>query len=185
MAKKDRDKKRKKKRLKKSQPYIIVEGCTEENYIKVLKILYSKGMACKNVNGGNAKGVIEKARKEIENNPEYTYFIIWFDDDGFYENNLEEKIPKKLISEITIKTAISYPCIEAWLLSHFEKIYENQLDKNCDYFGDELKKKYIPKYKKNDCKLLETYIDDEKIKNAKSNYPKYAGNLDAILDYFL
>lgn len=174
-------KRRSKKQLKKSIPYFIVEGCTEENYIKLLKIMYKKSAEIKNANGGNASGVMSEALKIIKNNPEYTTFIVWFDNDKFYnsDNNVLDTLSKKA------KVIQSYPCIEAWLLAHFEKLQNNQLLNNeCKYFEEKLKN-HIKDYQKNNCTQLKNNIDERKINLSKRNYPKYTGNIEEILNKFI
>lgn len=60
---------RKSRPLRKSKKfyYFIVEGFTEENYLKLLKKIYQKGEKIENCNGGSAKNVLNKARKIIRN----------------------------------------------------------------------------------------------------------------------
>ena len=173
-------KKRSKRRLNKSEPYFIVEGYTEENYIKLLKNIYGKSAEIKNVRGGNAKGVIEKALQIIDQHIEYSDFIVWFDNDGLQESD------EKILSECKKKAKIvqSYPCIESWLLAHFATIYENQINKsNCKCFENQLKN-FIKNYEKNNYEILKNNINKEKINNAIENYPKFTNNLEYILIYF-
>ena len=210
-------KRRSKKQLKKSIPYFIVEGCTEENYIKLLKIMYKKSAEIKNANGGNASGVMSKALKIIKNNLEYTTFIVWFDNDKFKKS--DEDLLNSLSEEA--KVIQSYPCIEAWLLAHFEELQNNQLSKQCKNFEKKLKnnseyttfivwfdndKFYnsdnnvldtlskkatviqsypLKDYQKNNCTQLKNNIDEIKINLSKSNYPKYTGNIEEILNKFI
>ena len=57
--------------------YFIVEGCTEEKYIKLLKILYKKDATIKNCNGGSARNVLNEAKKIItKNKDEYLGYIV-------------------------------------------------------------------------------------------------------------
>ena len=78
-------KNRAKQRLKHSIPYFIVEGCTEENYIAVLKTIFRKSAKINNTNGGNAKGVMQKAKKIIKSKQKYPF------------EKLEDKIKPKYI----------------------------------------------------------------------------------------
>ena len=126
----------------------LKKGCTEENYIKLLKIMYKKSAEIKNANGGNASGVMSEALKIIKNNPEYTTFIVWFDNDKFYnsDNNVLDTLSKKA------KVIQSYP---------------------------------LKDYQKNNCTQLKNNIDEIKINLSKSNYPKYTGNIEEILNKFI
>ena len=172
-------KQRAKKQLKKSIPYFIVEGCTEENYIKLLKNIYNKSAEIKNTNGGNAKGVMIKALKIIKQNGEYSDFIVWFDNDRLLpkDQNVFNQTQKKA------KIVQSYPCIESWILAHFQKINQNQLNQNCNWFENNLKQ-FIQNYTKNSCKILQDNISKQEIQNAIQNYPMYNKNIEYILASF-
>ena len=175
-------KKRSKRKLNKSEPYFIVEGCTEKNYIQLLTSLYKKSAKVQNTKGGNAKGVIEKALQIINKHIEYSDFIVWFDNDGLQNSD------KKILSECKKKAKIvqSYPCIKSWLLAHFKKIDENKIEnRNCKYFENELKNEECMKnYEKNNYKILKNNISEGEIYNAIKNYPKFNNNLEYILIYF-
>ena len=161
-------------RISKKVYCFIVEGCTEENYLNHLKKLYKKSATIKNCKGGNAKGVMEKAKKIIENDL-FSGYLIWFDKDRyFYETdyNLKNSLESKINVE---KIFMSDPCIEKWLLAHFEETNFNQLE--CNFFENRLRdKKYIPNYKKNECILLEKFINKNNIDTAIINYPEI-GNI--------
>ncbi len=151
--------------------YFIVEGCTEENYINLLKRLYKNNSKIKNCKGGNAKGVmidalsILKEKKEI-----YSKFIVWFDNDRFNPKNpSESKLYNDLLKE-KAEIYISEPCIEAWLLSHFETV-QHCKNKECKSCEEKLKT-YISNYEKNNCILLEKYINKNNICDAIKNYPE-------------
>lgn len=58
--------KSRKKRQSKKVHLFIVEGCTEENYIKHLKKLYRKSGKTENCKGGSAKAVMEQTKKLIK-----------------------------------------------------------------------------------------------------------------------
>jgi|WetSurMetagenome_2_1015567.scaffolds.fasta_scaffold66944_1 hypothetical protein len=173
---------RKQRPQKEFQPinYFIVEGCTEENYLNLLKRLYKNNSKVKNCKGGNAKGImidalnILKEKKEI-----YSKFIVWFDNDRFNPKNPEEsKLYNTLLKEKT-EIYISEPCIEAWLLAHFETV-QHCKHKDCKACEEKLKI-YIPNYEKNNCILLEKHINVNNICNAIKNYSKL-GNL--FKEYF-
>jgi hypothetical protein len=156
--------------------YFIVEGYTEENYLNLLKKLYKKSGDIKNCKGGNAKGVMEKAQKLI-NSKEGLYdgFVIWFDGDRYDPKNPEElKLYSRLLKKEKVEIYISEPCIEAWLLAHFETV-QHCKNKECSKCEEKLKT-HIPNYEKNNCTLLENYIKKYNICDAIINYP-------AIKDY--
>ena len=169
------------KKLRDSIPCFVVEGCTEKNYLDVLKSIYSIRIDIKNTEGGNANGVMKKALSIFENNPEYTKFIVWFDNDKFFkkDNNILQKLKSKNVIIVQ-----SYPCIESWLLAHFKQIFDTQLSKNYIDFEKELKDKYIKDYHKNNCNQLKEYIKIEVIDEAKNNYPKYIDNIEFIFEVF-
>jgi len=165
---------RKKAPKRKSQPkqyFFFVEGCTEENYIQLLKTLYRQHQQVakpQNCNGGSARHVLMEAKRFIPKyGPEYLGYVIWFDKDRYFssDNQLKHEV-EKLGAEIYI----SDPCIEHWLLAHFQPINlsENQ---DCRFYEKKLKK-HISNYHKNDCQLLKAYINDEKIKIAIKHYPE-------------
>ncbi len=170
------------KKLKSSIPYFIVEGCTEENYIKVLKKLYRKSAKLKNIEGGSAKNILTQAEKIINDNSEYSNFIVWFDDDTLTPNDTNLLNQVKQLTNVNV--VISYPCIETFLLAHFQKLNENQLNNSCKSFEDKLKKDYMLNYSKNNCKLLEKSIKIENIENLKINCSKYVNNFDKIFKFF-
>lgn len=152
----------------------IVEGCTEENYLKLLKKLYKKSGDIRNCGGGNAKGVMIDAKGFIAaKETVYSKFIVWFDGDRYDPKNSEELT---LYNNLKAKADIyiSEPCIEAWLLAHFEQI-QHCKNKECSKCEEKLNT-YIPNYEKNNCILLEKYINKNNICDAIINYP-------AIKDY--
>ena len=102
---------------KKSNKYVyfIVEGCTEENYLKLFKIIYRKNIQIKNCHGGSAKKVLETAKKIIrENGEEYKGYVLWFDKDT-YDSSRDSNFMHSLKAKINVKIYISSPCIENWL----------------------------------------------------------------------
>lgn len=150
----------------------IVEGCTEENYIKLLRLLYKKGAAIKNCNGGSAKKVLEEAKKIIrKHSDDYKGYVIWFDRDTYNEST-DRNLLSSLKSNNLVEIYISNPCIENWLLAHFQKTNRNE--SKCDRCLKDLRK-YIPKYDKNDCNLLKRFITLERISVAMSNYSSLKG----------
>ena len=165
MARKRRDAHRKSKR----SFYFIVEGCTEENYVKLLKLLYRKNVQIKNCNGGSAKKVLEEARKTINKyGDEYIGYVIWFYRDT-YNSAKDANLYNSLKARGNIKIYISSPCVENWLLAHFQNI--NQNEPQCDRCLAILKQKYIAKYEKNDCNMLTKFITVQEISIAMGNYP--------------
>ena len=119
-------KKRNTDRLSKKSIYFIVEGCTEENYIKLLKMLYRQPVQIKNCHGGSAKKVLKEARKIINKNADdYKGYVIWFDRDT-YNSSEDTNLLNSLRAKDNVKIYISNPCIENWLLAHFQKINQNE-----------------------------------------------------------
>ena len=153
--------------------YFIVKGCTEENYIKLLKLLYKQGSVIKNCNGGSAKKVLEEAQKIIKkHSDDYKGYVIWFDCDT-YNKSTDSNLLNSLKSQVNVEIYISNPCIENWLLAHFQPI--NRHESKCDRCLKVLKQKYIEKYEKNDCNMLTKFIEEEQIKTAIGNYPNLQG----------
>ncbi len=157
--------KNRKESSKRQAPIIglfIVEGCTEENYIKLLKTLYRSGHRVHNCKGGSAKNVLKEARTKIREN-EHDFYVLLFDADTDTSDNDQEKrniqeVAKGYSKEIAI--IVSEPCFENWLLAHFGKRLPHKDCKSCER---ELAKSHIPNYKKNDCVLLERHIEVSKI----------------------
>jgi hypothetical protein len=152
--------------------YFIVEGFTEKNYLDLLKQLFKKPGIIHNCEGGNAKNVLLEAKKFIgkSNSDDYSGYILWFDQDRYYEksdSNLKNSLEKK--KEKNVAIYISKPCIENWLLAHFEKINLNEYEcKNCH----QKLMKYIPNYHKNNLYLLQQVITEKEIQVAIANYPE-------------
>ncbi|MEM8722840.1 MAG: RloB domain-containing protein [Cyanobacteria bacterium P01_G01_bin.39] len=149
--------------------YFIVEGCTEENYIKRLKLLYKQGVQIKNCRGGSAKKVLETANKIIKKHgDEYLGYVIWFDRDT-YDNSRDSNLFSSLNSRDNVKIYISNSCVENWLLAHFQKINQNEAE--CDRCIKILEQNYIPLYEKNDCNMLTKFITENEINLATKHYP--------------
>ncbi len=149
--------------------YIIVEGCTEENYLKLLKLLYRKNVQIKNCNGGSAKKVLDEARKTINKyGDEYIGYVVWFDRDT-YNPAKDSNLFNSLKAKNNVRIYVSSPCVENWMLAHFQKINKNE--PKCDRCMAILKQKYIARYEKNDCNMLTKFINKEKINTATNNYP--------------
>ncbi len=161
-----------KKQAKPEKYLAIVEGCTEENYLKHLKNLGTHALgSILNCKGGKARSVLLEAIKKYEKYGQYYKgYLIWFDADEYQQadHTLHERLEKTGVMDIFI----SSPCIEHWLLAHFETInlYANQNCKQCET----RLKKHIPHYKKNDCTLLERHISIEHINMAKQHYAELA-----------
>ena len=163
--------KRKSRPVKKSKKiyYFIVEGYTEENYIKLLKQTYKKDAQIKNCHGGSAKKVLLEAKKIVKkNSDDYLGYVIWFDKDT-YNLSSDHNLKKPLESRSDVSIYISSPCVENWLLAHFESVNLNL--SSCKICEQKLKQ-YIPNYEKNDCYLLTKYIQREQIERAITNYPE-------------
>ena len=112
-----------------------------------------------------AKEIIAKS-----NSDDYSGYIIWFDQDRYYvksDFNLKNSLEKK--TEKNVAIYISKPCIENWLLGHFEKINLNEYEcKNCQ----QKLTKHIPNYHKNNFDLLQQVITLKEIEVAIANYPE-------------
>ena len=149
--------------------YFIVEGCTEENYIKLLKLLYRKNAQIKNCNGGSARNVLKEAKKTIdEYGDEYIGYVVWFDRDT-YDPAKESNLFNSLKANNNVKIYVSSPRVENWLLAHFQQI--NKSEPQCDRCKKILEQKYIAKYDKNDCNMLTKFITEQEISTAVNNYP--------------
>ena len=149
--------------------YFIVEGSTEENYLLLLKILYKNGAKIKNCRGGSVKNILLEAEKIInKNNPDdYLGYVIWFDQDTFVSS--DSKLKNSLEKRENVTIYITKPCIENWLLAHFEKINLNEYEcKNCQ----QKLTKHIPNYHKNNFDLLQQVITLKEIEVAIANYPE-------------
>ena len=159
-----------------SKKYIcfIVEKCTEENYIKLFKLLYRQGVQVKKCNGGSAKKVLEAASRIIRRHgDEYLSYVLWFERDT-YNPSQDANLLNSLKSKDNVEVYISSPpCIENWLLAHFQQI--NQNEPKCDRCLKILKQKYISKYEKNDCNMLTKFIAEPEINSAVANYPNLKG----------
>lgn len=163
----DRDKRPLRKSIR--PYYFIVEGFTEEHYLCLLKQLFKKSATIKNCKGGSANNVLSEAEKIInKNNPDdYLGYVIWFDQDTFVssDSNLKNSLEKR--ENVTIY--ITKPCIENWLLAHFEKINLNEYEcKNCQ----QKLTKHIPNYHKNNFDLLQQVITLKEVEVAIANYPE-------------
>jgi hypothetical protein len=161
-----------KRRSQQKKYCFIVEGCTEENYINLLRGLYRHHKIDKlqNCNGGNAKGVLEKAKRFISKYGDgYLGYVIWFDKDRYFPSS-DAHLKNSLETKFSCEIYMSEPCIEHWLLAHFQVINLSQ-DKPCDFYEKKLKN-YIRNYDKNDCLLLKKCINEKNIELAIIHYPK-------------
>jgi hypothetical protein len=167
-------KREKPKKRQSNQVYcFIVEGYTEENYIKLLKKLYRKSGEIKNCKGGSARNVLEEAEKIIaKEGDNFTGYIVWFDGDRYQPKEdleLKNQVLAYKNGQFEVYVYTSQPCIENWLLAHFEPA--NLSIQNCSDCENKLKT-HIPKYEKNNCVQLERFIILENIPIAIANYPK-------------
>jgi hypothetical protein len=164
--------KRKPSKLKESKfvPLFIVEGCTETHYIKLLNKLFSPKILPKphNCKGGSAKAILHEAEKQIEED-NYSSYVVIFDADTYKIEDKTKKYELELKKEVYI--LVFEPCFENWLLSHFEK--QKSTHKKCEEYENELEK-YIPKYDKNDCVLIEKFVTKDKIEFAMKNHVEVA-----------
>ncbi len=150
--------------------YFIVEGFTEKNYLDLLKQLFKKSAIIKNCKGGSANNVLSEAEKIIDksNSDDYSGYIIWFDQDTYFVSS-DANLKNSLESIRGVTIYMSQPCIENWLLAHFEKINLKEYEcKNCQ----QKLIRYIPNYHKNNLYLLQQVITEQQIQNAIVNYPE-------------
>jgi len=151
--------------------YFIVEGCTEENYIRLLKTIYRKPGKIKNCEGGSAKNVLEEAQKLIQKNgDDCSGYVIWFDEDTYYPNDFNLK--NKLTARTDTEVYVTQPCVESGLLAHFQEINLNSPIKCHEYEKALDHPDRIPNYKKSDCQLLKRYIKAQQIETAIKHYPE-------------
>jgi hypothetical protein len=166
--------KRKKISPRKSKPdkyFFIVEGCTEENYIRRLKELYPHHQVDKprNYKGGSAKAVLEEAKRLIaKHGDDYLGYIVWFDKDTYFPQ--DKNLKNSLQSQNNVEIYMSEPCIEHWLLAHFQPI--NLSSENQCKFYENILRKYIPNYDKNDGFQLKKYLYSKDVEYAINCYPK-------------
>jgi len=148
--------------------YFIVEGYTEENYLKLLKQLSKKSVIIKNCRGGSANNVMQEAKEIINkvNPDDYSGYIIWFDQDTYFVSS-DSNLKKSLESKNNVKIYISQPCIENWVLAHFQSVNLDETEcRNCH----QKLLKHIPNYHKNRFDLLQQVITHKGIQTAIANY---------------
>ncbi|MEW5986119.1 MAG: RloB family protein [Chloroflexota bacterium] len=165
MARKQRAKRQSKKVF-----LFIVEGSTEENYLSCLKRLFRRDAEIENCRGGNARGVMMKARQLISKHDDYfAGYVVWFDRDRYSSErdaDLKHSIEAKPHAEIVL----SEPCIENWLLAHFQPTLD-RFSSECSQCGEALRR-YVPDYVKNDLDILKKFIDLDRVSAAIIHYPE-------------
>ena len=153
-------------------PLFIVEGYTEENYIKTLQKIYDKSASIENCKGGGAKSVLLKAEDMIISEAEYyNSFIIIYDLDTY--STLDEQLKSKIQNTDNVNILELDPCFENWLLLHFQSKKIKTI--NCDKCIAALKK-HISNYEKNNFRLLEKFVSDSTFNKACIKQPK-VGNI--------
>jgi len=86
-------------------------------------------------NGGNAKGVLMKAERLISKyGNEYLGYILWFDNDKYFPSQ-DANLKNHLEAKHNVEIYMSEPCVEHWLLAHFQTINLSIEEKNCLNFG--------------------------------------------------
>ncbi len=154
-------------------PLFIVEGYTEENYIKILKIIYQKNVSILNCKGGGANSVLLKSDKIINEEADYySSFVIIYDADT--DNPKYDNLRTKIITSKNVNVIILDPCFENWLLLHISQKKVEKTNK-CDKCIAKLKKS-IPNYEKDDFQLLGKYVKSETFNQACKNQPEI-GNI--------
>ena len=153
-------------------PLFIVEGYTEENYIKTLQKIYDKSVSIENCKGGGAKSVLLKAEDMIVSEAEYyNSFIIIYDLDTY--SVIDEQLKSKIQNTDHVNILEFDPCFENWLLLHFQNKKIKTV--NCDKCIATLKK-HIPNYEKNNFRQLEKFVDDSTFNKACDKQPE-VGNI--------
>ena len=172
--------KRKSSFIKKSirVPLFIVEGYTEENYIKILRIVFQKNVSVLNCRGGGAHSVLLLSDKIIgDEDGYYSSFVIIYDADT--DNPRYDNLRTKLSASKNAKVLILDPCFENWLLLHLSQKKVEKTNK-CDKCIAKLKKS-IPNYEKDDFQLLGKYVKSETFTQACNSQPEI-GNI--LKEYF-
>jgi hypothetical protein len=175
------ERKRSHRKRSNNVPLFIVEGYTEENYIKLLRKLSSKSVVVKNCYGGGANSVLLQSDKLLSDKDEasyYTSFVIMYDVDTY--NPKYDTLRNKVENTEGVKMLILDPCFENWLLVHVSKKKVSRTI-NCDKCISALKK-YIPNYEKDDFKLLEKYVNNDNFVQACNKQPLIGATLK---EYFL
>ena len=148
-------------------PLFIVEGFTEENYLKTLQKIYDKSASIENCKGGGAKSVLLKAEELVMSEAEYyNSFIIIYDLDTY--STIDEPLKNQIHSTDNVNILEFDPCFENWLLLHFQNKKIKTL--NCDKCIATLKK-YIPNYEKNNFRLLEKFVNKDKFNLVCEKHP--------------
>lgn len=147
---------------------------TEKNYILLCRSIYRKPgkfYPPSKPTGGGARSTILEAIKAIEDNSDYySGYILWFDEDCDTDENsdLKQKF-FQLAQDNNVEALIlcSRPCIENWLLCHFEQ--KKSEDHICSYYKSKLKK-YVHDYIKGDKSQIFKYFNRENQVYAINNY---------------
>ncbi|MEM8640431.1 MAG: RloB domain-containing protein [Cyanobacteria bacterium P01_G01_bin.54] len=152
----------------------IVEGHTEANYLKCLKQLYRQGAQIWNCAGGHGIGVMREAKKMIkEHGDDYSGYVVWFDGNRYYSKDKPAKEKLEADKKFTVEIYISLPCVENWLLAHFEPIQTTDCD--CKLCQQRLQK-HISNYEKNNFTQLQQAITSNRVEQAMQNYPEIEGD---------
>ncbi|MEN8216610.1 MAG: RloB domain-containing protein [Pseudomonadota bacterium] len=100
-----------------------------------------------------AKRVLEEAKRLIAKHGDgYLGYIILFDKDTYFPQ--DSNLKNSLQSKNNVEIYMSEPCIEHWLLAHFQSINLSQENK-CKFYEKQLKK----------------YINQENVEHAINCYP--------------
>ena len=144
---------------------IIVEGYTEEHYIKLLNEYFGTKYFPYNCKGGNANGVLKKTQEYIsEKQGEYSRFIVVYDGDTCHEGDVKQR--ENDLEQKEVELAKLNPCFENCVLKHFGKTSESD---NCNTVIAKLKA-FIPNYDKNNFQQLQKYIKKEMIEKMAKKY---------------
>lgn len=159
------------KRKPKPVALYIVEGSTEKNYIKCLKSpeMFREGHKVRSCDGGGAKNVLNVAEDLIEKyGGMYSGYVIWFDKDTYtaQEKNLKEKLSRR--KKVTV--VMSDPCVENWLLAHFQNPIRSRSTRCRDC--ESALCGYIPNYSKSNYLQLQQNITRDQVLTAVDRLPK-------------
>jgi hypothetical protein len=148
--------KRKKGHRKGSNATLVVcEGYTEENMVNREKNRRKiSAMTIVNMKGGSPDEIVETAKRKFFEDGGYDKVFCIFDRDkhGSFTNALQEiqnlSGHKRKANRIPIMAIVSNPCIEIWIMCHFEMPKSTYCDSSKSVKA--ALKKHLPDYNEND-----------------------------------
>ena len=132
--------------------YIVTEGVTELVYFKALILKY----ACEDVNlqQGRSSDPLRLAYEAITRRKEVVVdqqvWIVLDEEIASKDRTRYRRLQKalRLCRKHNIRTAISQPCFEGWLISHLVQMRDYRINQTSEYFGKILTKKLKCPYHK-------------------------------------